>query len=151
MVVEGPRLGGEGDTGIRRSRRRSTDRSLWHSRTVTNRASEGLLQLLGGGERAFSGSLRVGVADGRIRVRQPGEHTTGVCLSALAAVLFGYDNGIFGAALLCIPRDLPLTHWQKGAVVSATVFGAMLGTPKGQHDHQPRPVWCELKRRAAAA
>jgi sugar porter (SP) family MFS transporter len=48
-------------------------------------------------------------------------------LGALAAVLFGYDNGIIGAALLFIPRDLPLTPWQKGAVVSATVFGAMLG------------------------
>jgi hypothetical protein len=46
-------------------------------------------------------------------------------LGALAAVLFGYDNGIIGAALLFIPRDLPLTPWQKGAVVSATVFGAM--------------------------
>jgi sugar porter (SP) family MFS transporter len=48
-------------------------------------------------------------------------------LGALAAVLFGYDNGIIGAALLFIPRDLPLTPWQEGAVVSATVFGAMLG------------------------
>ncbi|MGH3592647.1 MAG: MFS transporter, partial [Pseudonocardiaceae bacterium] len=48
-------------------------------------------------------------------------------LGALAAVLFGYDNGIIGAALLFIPRDMPLTPWQKGAVVSATVFGAMLG------------------------
>ncbi len=48
-------------------------------------------------------------------------------LGALAAVLFGYDNGIIGAALLFIPHDLPLTPWQKGAVVSATVFGAMLG------------------------
>jgi sugar porter (SP) family MFS transporter len=48
-------------------------------------------------------------------------------LGALAAVLFGYDNGIIGAALLFIPRDLPLTAWQEGAVVSATVFGAMVG------------------------
>src|ERR671927_442217 len=48
-------------------------------------------------------------------------------LGALAAVLFGYDNGIIGAALLFIPRDLPLTPWQEGAVVSATVLGAMLG------------------------
>ena len=48
-------------------------------------------------------------------------------LGALAALLFGYDNGIIGAALLFIPRDLPLTPWQQGAVVSATVFGAMLG------------------------
>ncbi|MGH3770226.1 MAG: sugar porter family MFS transporter [Pseudonocardiaceae bacterium] len=48
-------------------------------------------------------------------------------LGALAAVLFGYDNGIIGAALLFIPNDLPLTDWQKGAVVSAMVFGAMVG------------------------
>jgi sugar porter (SP) family MFS transporter len=48
-------------------------------------------------------------------------------LGALAAVLFGYDNGIIGAALLFIPRDLPLTPLQEGAVVSATVFGAMVG------------------------
>src|SRR3978361_1487935 len=48
-------------------------------------------------------------------------------LGALAAVLFGYDNGIIGAALLFIPHDLPLTPLQQGAVVSATVFGAMMG------------------------
>src|SRR5581483_8455351 len=48
-------------------------------------------------------------------------------LGALAALLFGYDNGIIGAALLFIPRDLPLTPWQKGAVVSSTLVGAMLG------------------------
>lgn len=48
-------------------------------------------------------------------------------LGALAAVLFGYDSGIIGAALLFIPRDLPLTPLSEGAVVSATVFGAMLG------------------------
>ncbi|MGH3822155.1 MAG: sugar porter family MFS transporter [Pseudonocardiaceae bacterium] len=48
-------------------------------------------------------------------------------VGALAAVLFGYDCGIIGAAILFIPRDLPLTPWQQGAVVSATVFGAMVG------------------------
>jgi sugar porter (SP) family MFS transporter len=42
-------------------------------------------------------------------------------------VLFGYDGGIIGAAILFIPRDLPLTPFQQGAVVSATVFGAMVG------------------------
>jgi sugar porter (SP) family MFS transporter len=49
-------------------------------------------------------------------------------LGALAAVLFGYDNGIIGAALLFIPRDLPLAPWQIGAVVSAMTLGAMLGS-----------------------
>ncbi|MGH3855767.1 MAG: sugar porter family MFS transporter [Pseudonocardiaceae bacterium] len=48
-------------------------------------------------------------------------------LGALAAVLFGYDSGIIGAAILFIPRDLPLTPLLEGAVVSATVFGAILG------------------------
>ncbi len=48
-------------------------------------------------------------------------------LGALAAVLFGYDNGIIGAALLFIPDELPLTPFQTGAVVSAMVFGAMVG------------------------
>ncbi|HEV7452582.1 MAG TPA: MFS transporter, partial [Pseudonocardiaceae bacterium] len=48
-------------------------------------------------------------------------------LGALAAVLFGYDSGIIGAAILFIPHDLPLTPLQAGAVVSATVFGAMVG------------------------
>lgn len=48
-------------------------------------------------------------------------------VGALAAVLFGYDGGIIGAAILFIPRDLPLSPWQQGVVVGATVFGAMLG------------------------
>jgi sugar porter (SP) family MFS transporter len=48
-------------------------------------------------------------------------------LGALAAVLFGYDGGIIGAAILFIRQDVPLTSWEQGAVVSATVFGAMLG------------------------
>ncbi|MGH3770473.1 MAG: sugar porter family MFS transporter [Pseudonocardiaceae bacterium] len=48
-------------------------------------------------------------------------------MGALAAVLFGYDSGIIGAAILFIPRDLPLTPLLEGAVVSATVFGAMVG------------------------
>ncbi|MGH3973565.1 MAG: MFS transporter, partial [Pseudonocardiaceae bacterium] len=45
----------------------------------------------------------------------------------MAALLFGYDNGIIGAALLFIPQDLPLTSWQQGAVVSAMMLGAMVG------------------------
>ncbi|MGH3872968.1 MAG: sugar porter family MFS transporter [Pseudonocardiaceae bacterium] len=49
-------------------------------------------------------------------------------LGALAAVLFGYDNGIIGAALLFIPGDLFLEPWQIGAVVSAMTLGAMLGS-----------------------
>jgi sugar porter (SP) family MFS transporter len=48
-------------------------------------------------------------------------------LGALAAVLFGYDNGIIAAAILFIPDDLPLSSWMKGIVVSSTVVGAMFG------------------------
>jgi sugar porter (SP) family MFS transporter len=48
-------------------------------------------------------------------------------LGALAAVLFGYDGGIIGAAILFIPQDLPLSPWQQGVVVGAMVFGAMVG------------------------
>src|SRR5918998_4259535 len=48
-------------------------------------------------------------------------------LGALAALLFGYDNGIIGAALLFIPDELPLTPLQTGAVVSARVLGARVG------------------------
>lgn len=47
-------------------------------------------------------------------------------VGALAAVLFGYDLGIIGAAILFIRRDVPLTVWQQGAVVGAAVFGAMV-------------------------
>jgi sugar porter (SP) family MFS transporter len=48
-------------------------------------------------------------------------------LGALAAVLFGYDGGIIGAAILFIPHDLPLPPWRQGVVVGAMVFGAMVG------------------------
>lgn len=48
-------------------------------------------------------------------------------LGALAALLFGYDNGIIGSAMLFIPDDISLTAWTQGVVVSATVVGAMFG------------------------
>ncbi|WP_190823543.1 sugar porter family MFS transporter [Saccharopolyspora pogona] len=52
-------------------------------------------------------------------------------LGSLAAILFGYDNGIISAAILFIPHELPLTPLLKGAVVSATVVGAMVGALAG--------------------
>ncbi|MGH3784347.1 MAG: sugar porter family MFS transporter [Pseudonocardiaceae bacterium] len=61
----------------------------------------------------------------RVRIRVTARRV--YFLGALAAVLFGYDGGIIGAAILFIRQDMPLTSWQQGAVVSATVFGAMLG------------------------
>lgn len=48
-------------------------------------------------------------------------------LGALAAILFGYDIAIIGAALLFIKNDLPLTDWWTGAVASAVMLGAMVG------------------------
>ncbi|MGH3898784.1 MAG: sugar porter family MFS transporter [Pseudonocardiaceae bacterium] len=48
-------------------------------------------------------------------------------LGALAAVLFGYDMAIIGAALLFIKNDLPITDWWTGAVASAVMLGAMVG------------------------
>ncbi len=63
-------------------------------------------------------------------------------LGALAAVLFGYDSGIIGAAILFIPRDLPLTPALKGVVVSAAVIGAMVGAlgsgPAADHQGRQR-------------
>ncbi|MFI0467404.1 MFS transporter [Saccharopolyspora sp. 5N102] len=48
-------------------------------------------------------------------------------LGSPAAILFGYDNGIISAAILFIPHELPLTPLLKGAVVSSTALGAMVG------------------------
>lgn len=48
-------------------------------------------------------------------------------LGSLAAILFGYDNGIIGAAILFVPHDLPLDPWSTGVLVSSTVLGAMVG------------------------
>ncbi|HET9257130.1 MAG TPA: sugar porter family MFS transporter [Pseudonocardiaceae bacterium] len=48
-------------------------------------------------------------------------------MGALAAVLFGYDIAIIGAALLFIKNDLPLTDWWNGAVGAAVMLGAMVG------------------------
>ncbi|MGW1680299.1 sugar porter family MFS transporter [Saccharopolyspora sp. NPDC002376] len=59
---------------------------------------------------------------------RPGATTRRVyALGSLAAILFGYDNGIISAAILFIPHELPLTPLLKGTVVSATVVGAMVG------------------------
>ncbi|GDY31776.1 sugar porter family MFS transporter [Gandjariella thermophila] len=65
-------------------------------------------------------------------------------LAALAAVLFGYDNGIISAAILFIPEQLPLTPLLKGTVVSATVIGAMVGAlgsgPVADHQGRQRTL-----------
>lgn len=48
-------------------------------------------------------------------------------LGALAALLFGYDNGIIAAAILFIPDEIVLSPVTEGLVVSGTVAGALLG------------------------
>lgn len=48
-------------------------------------------------------------------------------LGALAAILFGYDNGIIAAAILYIPDEIALSSLTKGVVVSGTVAGALVG------------------------
>jgi sugar porter (SP) family MFS transporter len=68
------------------------------------------------GERAVAPPFRVRVSTRRV-----------YALGALAAMLFGYDNGIIGAAILFIPHDLPFTPALEGVVVSATAVGAMVG------------------------
>src|SRR5436309_7273633 len=73
-------------------------------------------------------------------------------LGALAAVLFGYDGGIIGAAILFIPHDLPLPPWQQGVVVGAR---AMPDTPRSLvrrgHPGQARAVLTSLRGDAALA
>ena len=52
-------------------------------------------------------------------------------LGALAAILFGYDNGIIAAAILYIPDEIGLSPLTKGLVVSGTVAGALVGALAG--------------------
>jgi sugar porter (SP) family MFS transporter len=66
---------------------------------------------------------RVGAPPAWVRVSTRGVYALG----ALAAMLFGYDNGIIGAAILFIPRDLPFSPALEGLVVSAAPVGAMVG------------------------
>ncbi|WP_110598343.1 sugar porter family MFS transporter [Salinicola lusitanus] len=48
-------------------------------------------------------------------------------LGALAELLFGYDLGIIGVALLSIEQDFALDTITRGLVVSSILFGATLG------------------------
>jgi len=41
--------------------------------------------------------------------------------------LFGYDTGVISGAILFISKQLTLTKWQEGWVVSAVLVGAILG------------------------
>lgn len=46
---------------------------------------------------------------------------------ALGGLLFGYDTGVISGAILFISKQLALTKWQEGWVVSAVLVGAILG------------------------
>jgi hypothetical protein len=91
-------------------RRRGTiDRRLWRSRTVTNQASEGLPQLLGGGWRHSGGPIAP-------------------CHSALnpvpdtAAGPRGTVSGIVGQRTRCedTAGDKPVTLWSRVATACGT-------------------------------
>src|SRR3989338_7742493 len=49
-------------------------------------------------------------------------------LAAIAGLLFGYDTGIISGAILFIKKDFDLSPSQVGLVVSAVLFGALLGS-----------------------
>lgn len=49
-------------------------------------------------------------------------------IAALAGLLFGFDTGVISGALLFIQQEFQLTDVEKGAVVSAVLFGAFIGS-----------------------
>jgi sugar porter (SP) family MFS transporter len=52
-------------------------------------------------------------------------------VSALAGLLFGYDTGVISGAILFVQDDFHLTTFQEEVVVSAVLFGALLGAAAG--------------------
>ncbi|MBM7646637.1 sugar porter (SP) family MFS transporter [Scopulibacillus daqui] len=46
---------------------------------------------------------------------------------ALGGMLYGYDTGVISGALLFIQKDIPLTSFMQGFVVSALLIGAIVG------------------------
>jgi sugar porter (SP) family MFS transporter len=49
-------------------------------------------------------------------------------IAAIAGVLFGFDTGVISGAILFIKTEFHLTPLMNGAVVSAVLFGALLGS-----------------------
>lgn len=49
------------------------------------------------------------------------------CIAALGGFLFGYDTGIISGALVFIRLTYPMTTFTQEIIVSAVVFGALLG------------------------
>lgn len=48
--------------------------------------------------------------------------------AALAGLLFGYDTGIISGAILFIKKDFSLSPFQEELVISAVLFGALIGS-----------------------
>lgn len=48
-------------------------------------------------------------------------------VAAFAGILFGYDTGVMSGAILFISKEFKLTPFTNGAVVSAVLFGALVG------------------------
>ena len=48
-------------------------------------------------------------------------------VAATAGILFGYGTGIIAGAILFISHDFHLTALMNGALVSALLFGALVG------------------------
>src|SRR3989338_6656189 len=49
-------------------------------------------------------------------------------LAAISGLLFGYDTGVISGAILFIRKDFNLSPSSIGLVVSAVLFGALLGS-----------------------
>lgn len=49
-------------------------------------------------------------------------------VAALGGILFGFDTGVISGAILYIAPEFHLSAWQNGMVVSAVLFGAVLGS-----------------------
>lgn len=49
-------------------------------------------------------------------------------VAALGGILFGFDTGVISGAILFIAPEFHLSAWANGLVVSAVLFGALLGS-----------------------
>ena len=58
-------------------------------------------------------------------------------IAAFAGILFGYDTGVISGAILFIRDEFNLTSQMNGLVVSAVLFGALIGAILSGHlsDH----------------